>query len=304
MMRRALLIRGLAALLLTSVALPVGAVDSTPAPQRAVVITRPDWASLPSSDDVERYYPERAARMGQGGKATISCVVDEKGLLVDCALVSETPPGEGFGEAALRMSRLFRMKPKTVDGQPVTGAQVRIPIAFKTPEPEPLDEVIANLAKTVPLDGFYVSVGSPDLPYAPEYPSPYLRLPDRQVGKGTVEVTVFGAAKAPRPWGGSLLAFSYERVTYDCGKRRTRVNSTIFFDPQGLVLDTVKRKGGWMPMADTDWARDILRKACGDRSVQIIGHSGIGEVIAAVRNGERPGPPPALLIPPAPAPRS
>jgi len=49
-------------------------------------------------------------------------------------VVSEDPGDQDFGSAALRMSKLFKMKPMTRDGAPVAGGQVRIPIRFQLPK--------------------------------------------------------------------------------------------------------------------------------------------------------------------------
>lgn len=95
-------------------------------------ITNPDWLRRPTADDVARYYPEGASRDGVSGRVTLSCQVTAQGRLEGCSVESEAPSDQDFGLAALRMSRLFRMRPTTADGEPVGGTKIRIPIRFST----------------------------------------------------------------------------------------------------------------------------------------------------------------------------
>jgi len=105
-----------------------------PEPPRPSVITNPDWARKPSGEDIARYYPDRALRMEVEGRATLSCTVSARGTLEGCAVVSEDPADQDFGAAALRMSKLFKMRPQTKDGAPVEGGTVRIPLSFRLPK--------------------------------------------------------------------------------------------------------------------------------------------------------------------------
>lgn len=92
-----------------------------------VEITSPRWTRVPSN--LERFYPQRSIQRGVEGRAVLDCAVSVTGSL-SCTIVSETPAGYGFGDAALRISREYSMAPATADGLPVPG-RYRMDVPFQ-----------------------------------------------------------------------------------------------------------------------------------------------------------------------------
>lgn len=97
------------------------------------VVANPDWVNVPKAADIAKYYPKAAFRDDLAGSAFLACNVDADGRLVECKAEKVGPEGAGFGEAALAMAEIFRMRPQTLDGRPVAGGWVRIPVNFIIP---------------------------------------------------------------------------------------------------------------------------------------------------------------------------
>jgi hypothetical protein len=84
-------------------------------------IKDPVWIDSPRAAWTTDVVEGIAARSHQDGEATARCVVAPSGALGDCWIEKETPPGAGFGEAALIILQHARMKPLSASGVPVAG---------------------------------------------------------------------------------------------------------------------------------------------------------------------------------------
>ena len=92
------------------------------------VITMPNWLVMPTPQELAAFFP-RGAR-AQTARVTLTCTVSLDTTVRDCRVKEETPAGQGFGEAALKASKLFRISPRTVDGEPEDGGVVEAALDF------------------------------------------------------------------------------------------------------------------------------------------------------------------------------
>lgn len=100
-------------------------------PVRWAIVEEPDWARTPSGVQLEGLYPAGARNQRMPGVAQVRCEVKTDGTLANCFTLFEAPKGMGFGDASLRATRYFRMKPAKLDGQPVAGGMVTIPLHWE-----------------------------------------------------------------------------------------------------------------------------------------------------------------------------
>jgi TonB family protein len=147
-MKRTLWIAAAATLLLVDQAAAQPSAPDTG--KEPVVISNPDWLHKPTGDELLAVWPLKAAQAGLGGKAMIKCIVTTTGLLRNCTVLSETPPGEGFGTAAVVLARTLLMKPAMTATGPVEG-EVSVPINFHKPSKELHDFLIGGENKSVTI---------------------------------------------------------------------------------------------------------------------------------------------------------
>jgi protein TonB len=91
------------------------------------------WAQRPTARRIAELYPDRAIRQGVGGRVQLDCVV-QVNLSVACTILSENPPGLGFGRAALSAAGSYRAQPQLSDGASAIGKRARISVNFQAPQ--------------------------------------------------------------------------------------------------------------------------------------------------------------------------
>ena len=75
------------------------------------------------------YDPKHDCKVIATGSAKLQCLVMQDGSLQSCKVVSEDPPGKGFGEAAMNLAS--HQKVRADPNRPATGLLANIPFNFK-----------------------------------------------------------------------------------------------------------------------------------------------------------------------------
>jgi len=92
-----------------------------------------DWSTKPTPEIVQPYYPKEAEKKRIEGSALIHCTITKEGRANDCRVISETPVGYGFGNAAIATTSVMSFRPATKDGVPQEQSPINIPIHFTVP---------------------------------------------------------------------------------------------------------------------------------------------------------------------------
>ena len=91
------------------------------------------WLSKPNGRDIAEAYPRKAINQEVSGRIVLECETGAAGNMSGCTVLSETPSDFGFGDAALKLSRRFRLDPKQPDGIVLEGGVIMVPIILIAP---------------------------------------------------------------------------------------------------------------------------------------------------------------------------
>ncbi|MFI4935321.1 MAG: energy transducer TonB [Caulobacterales bacterium] len=124
----------------SSVTVPAAPAASAASPPLRT-ISRPQWDTVPTADQMSDAYPDEAALHDVEGQVILTATANATGALVECKIDSEDPGGHGFADAARKLCPLFRLSTTTTDGTIFGGGTVTFAIRFYLP---PDDDCIAS----------------------------------------------------------------------------------------------------------------------------------------------------------------
>jgi protein TonB len=96
-------------------------------------ISQSHWALRgPKASDYSTVFPASAYNRRISGAARLLCTILADRTL-DCTVASETPPGEGFGAAAMTLSHAYVVRSMAEDARLATGSRIVVPFRFVNP---------------------------------------------------------------------------------------------------------------------------------------------------------------------------
>lgn len=100
-------------------------------PLDASVAVPPQWVRPVSGPEMAAVYPAQARL--RSGRAVLACRLSQSGRATDCVVSDETPPGMGFGEAALKLAPNFQFATRDAYGKSLVGGTFKVPLAWASP---------------------------------------------------------------------------------------------------------------------------------------------------------------------------
>lgn len=91
---------------------------------------RARWIYQPGWQEMMLYFPAIAKEAKQSGQVLLACHVPRAGKPESCRAIAENPTAMGFGEAAVRLSATFRMRPAYRNNAIMTDLPIIIPVVF------------------------------------------------------------------------------------------------------------------------------------------------------------------------------
>ncbi|MFZ5685745.1 energy transducer TonB [Phenylobacterium sp.] len=121
------------------------AIATTPPAVEQPQVIRANWKQKPTAEQAWAFYPKAGLERGVGGKVVMTCVVLETGRTSNCTVISEDPPGLGFGEAATKIALVSDFTPTLVNGTPIPDT-IRFPVNFNPPPKNIIQNLLGVLS--------------------------------------------------------------------------------------------------------------------------------------------------------------
>jgi Gram-negative bacterial TonB protein C-terminal len=123
------------------------------APPAAPLPAGPATPRVNLTDPVLGFYPAAAKAAGVEGQAVVRCRRDEHLALVGCTLVSEDPPGQGFGAAALAMAAKSPQNPRLIlkDAAAEPSSDTTVHFTLRPPYITPDISRMAHIVKSAAI---------------------------------------------------------------------------------------------------------------------------------------------------------